>query len=84
MLIANCHCPSKGEIHAPECLSYAFIAVKRHHDEGTGAGLQVQRFICYHHGGKHSRMQGDTMLKCTRVLHLETMATEGDHMSNWA
>jgi hypothetical protein len=60
--------------------------VKRHHDQGNsykgqhfiGAGLQVQRFSHYHHGGKHGSVQAGMVLEELRVLHLDPKAEEED------
>jgi hypothetical protein len=49
-----------------------------------GLAYRFRGLVYYHHGGKHGRMLKDIVLKYTRVLHLETLAAEGDHVSNWA
>jgi hypothetical protein len=61
------------------CLSKSFITVKRHHDQGnaykgkhfTGADLQFQNSLHYHHGGKHGNMQADMVLQELRALHID-------------
>jgi hypothetical protein len=60
----------------PEWINLNFIAVMRHHDQGTsykgehliGAGLQFQIFS---HDGDHGCVQTDTVLKEARVLQLD-------------
>jgi hypothetical protein len=49
--------------------------IKQH---STGAGLEFQCSVCYHHGGKHGSMQADIMLEEPRALHLDPKATRRD------
>ena len=72
------------------CLSYDFIAVKRHHDQGNSyignnlieAGLQFQRFSPLSLWQK--TWQADMVLeKDLGVLDLDLNAAEGDCVLHW-
>jgi hypothetical protein len=67
-----------GAHNLKQCLSWHFIAVKRHHDCSNSckgkllieAGLQLRGLVPYCHKGKRGGMQADMVLeKALRVLH---------------
>jgi hypothetical protein len=74
------------------CLSYGFIAVKRHHDQGNylkgniSLGLAYSFRASVHYlGRKHGSMQADIVLEEPRVLHLDSKAARRrlDSILDW-